>query len=92
MKLRISIWTIVGALVVVLWRLYLAATFPNPLLGTARMLVDITCPISLIRHHPMSFYSVLFVNAVTYALIGAVVEITRQHLNVSRTFRTRTAN
>jgi len=92
MKLRIAIWAIVGALVVVVWRLYLSATFPNPVLGTARTLIDVTCPIALLGHHAMSFYSVLLANAVTYAVIGAIVEITRQHLKTSRRFRTNTAN
>jgi len=92
MKLRIAIWAIVGALVVVVWRLYLSATFPNPILGTARTLIDLTCPIALVGHHAMSFYSVLLANAVTYAVIGAIVEITRQRLKTSRRFRTSAAN
>jgi len=93
MKLRIAIWAVVGALVVVVWRFYLSATFPNPLLGTARTLIDLTCPIALLgRRYAISFYSALLANAVTYAVIGAIVEITRQQLKTSRRFRTNTAN
>lgn len=79
MKLRIAIWAIVGALVAVFWRLYLSATFPNTLPGAAGTLLDLTCPIALLRHHAMSFYSVLLANAATYALIGAIVEMLRHH-------------
>lgn len=92
MKLRIAIWACVGALVVVVWRLYLSATFPAPLLGTARVLVDLTCPIALVRHHAMSFYSVLLVNAGTYALVGVLVEIVRQHHKLSHDLQTKPAN
>ena len=70
MKLRIAIWTGVGALVVVFWDLYISATFANPR-GILRTLVDLTCPIALARHHALSFYFVLLVNAATYALVGA---------------------
>ena len=79
MKSRIVIWACVGALVVMFWRFYLSATFPTPVIGAARMLVNLTCPIALARHHAISFYSVLVVNAGTYALVGAVVEMMRRH-------------
>jgi len=80
MKSRIAIWAAVGAFVVVFWTLYISATFPTPL-GAARTLIDLTCPVALARHYgPHGFYSVLLVNAVTYALVGMVVEtIRRQH-------------
>jgi len=81
MKSRIAIWAAVGAFIVVFWRLYISisATFPNPF-GIARTLIDLTCPAALVSHYALSFYSVLLVNAVTYALIGMVVEtIRRQH-------------
>jgi hypothetical protein len=78
MMLRIAIWATVGALVVIGWTLYLAATFPTPLSAPAA-LVDLTCPIALLRHYPLSFYVVLVGNAATYALVGAVVEIIRRH-------------
>jgi hypothetical protein len=92
MKLRIAIWAAAGALVVVIWRFCISATFPNPLLGTARVLIDLTCPIALVRHHAMSFYSVLLVNAGTYALLGVIVEIVRQQHKRSHGFQMNHAN
>jgi len=77
MKLRIAIWTSVGALVVVFWTLYIA-TFPTPL-GIVRTLAYLTCPIALAQHYALSFYFVLLVNAATYALVGTVVETMRRH-------------
>ena len=80
MKSRIAIWAVTGALVVVFWTLYMFAIFPAPL-GMARTLMELTCPVALARHYgPQGVYSVLLVNAVTYALVGMVVEtIRRQH-------------
>lgn len=77
MKLRIAIWAGVGALVVILWTLYISATSAT-LHGIAWVLACLTCPIVLAGHYPLSFYFVLLVNAVTYALAGAVVEIIRR--------------
>ncbi len=78
MKLRIAIWSGVGALVVVFWTLYISATSPTPL-GTVRTLAYLTCPIALAGHYTLSFYFVLFMNAATYALAGVVVETMRRH-------------
>jgi hypothetical protein len=83
MKFRIAIWAGVGALVVVLWSLYISATSPTPL-GTVRTLVYLTCPIALARHYAMSFYFVLIMNAATYALAGTVVETMRRHNKQTR--------
>ena len=69
MKLRIAVWSSMGALVVVLWTVYIAATSPAPL-GVVWNLVYLTCPISLARHHSLSFDLVLLTNVVTYATIG----------------------
>ena len=91
MKLRIVIWAIVGSLVAVLWRFYISATFPAPLAGAVRTLIDLTCPIALAGFHAISFYSVLLANAGTYALVGAIVEMLRHHKS-SRNFRTNHAN
>lgn len=77
MKLRIAIWSGVGALVVVFWTLYISATSPTPL-GIVRTLAYLTCPISLAGHYTLSFYFVLFMNAATYALVGMVVETMRR--------------
>jgi len=78
MKLRIAMWTGVGALVVVLWTLYISATSPTPL-GNVWTLAYLTCPIALAHHYALSFYFVLLINAATYALVGAVVETVRRH-------------
>ncbi len=74
MKLRIAIWACVGALVVVFWTLYISAADSAPV-GLAWTLACLTCPIALIHHYAVSLYVVLFVNAGTYALIGAFAEI-----------------
>jgi hypothetical protein len=80
MKLRIAIWTGVGALVVVVWRIYISATLSNPLGrgGLGRALVYLTCPIAMARQHPQGFYFVLIANAATYALAGVAVETMRR--------------
>ena len=83
MKFRIAIWAGVGALVVVLWTLYISATSPTPL-GNARILAYLTCPIALAHNYALSFYLVLLVNAATYALLGTVVETIRRHYNQTR--------
>ena len=83
MKLRIAIWTGVGALVVVLWTLYISATSSTPL-GIVRTLAYLTCPISLAQQYALSFYFVLLMNAATYALIGTVVETMRRHHKQTR--------
>ena len=79
MKLRIGIWAVVGALVVVFWTIYITATSPT-LSEITWALVYLTCPIALIgRHHALSFYFVLLVNGGTYAMIGSVMETLRRH-------------
>jgi hypothetical protein len=76
-KLRIAIWSGVGALVVVFWTLYISATSSTPL-GIVWSLVYLTCPIALAHHYAVNFYSVLLINAATYALVGSVGETTRR--------------
>src|ERR1700722_15802414 len=81
MKLRIAIWSVLGALVVVVWRVYISATLSNPLGadGVGRALVYLTCPIAIASQHPQTFYFVLVVNAATYALAGVVLETARRY-------------
>jgi hypothetical protein len=74
MKLRIAIWAIVGALVVVGWTLFTPAFSPAQS-GIARTLTFLTCPIALARSHPLSFGFVVLVNAGMYAFVGTAVEI-----------------
>jgi hypothetical protein len=85
MKSRIAIWATLGALVVVVWRIYISATLSNPLGrgGVGRALIFLTCPIAMAsRHHPQGFYFVLITNAATYALAGIVVETMRQYYHI----------
>lgn len=45
-------------------------------------LICFTCPVAIAgRHHPISLYEVLVANAVTYALVGLVVETLRRQLH-----------
>ncbi len=83
MKLLIAIWAGLGALVVVAWRVYISATFSNPLGagGVGRALVHLTCPIT-IASHPQTFYFDLVMNAATYALAGIVVETARRYYHI----------
>jgi len=84
MKSRIAIWATVGAIVVVVWRVYISATLSNPLGtdGLWRALVYLTCPIAIAGRHPQDFYFVLIANAATYALAGVVMETTRLYYHV----------
>jgi hypothetical protein len=84
MKIRMAIWATLGALVVVVWRIYISATLSNPLGtgGVGRALVYLTCPIAIASQQPQGFYFVLIANAATYALIGVVVETTRRHYHL----------
>jgi len=83
MKLRIAIWAGAGALVVVFWSLYISATVP-PVRGTMLTLGYLTCPITLARHYPLSFYFVVLVNAATYGLAGVILEAMRGYFQQSR--------
>jgi hypothetical protein len=77
MKLRIAIWAMAGALAVALWSLYFVFYRTHSQFGVPWVLVDLTVPVALVRHYAMSVYFVLLVNAATYALVGALVEILR---------------
>jgi hypothetical protein len=83
MKYRIAIWAIIGLLVAGFWAFFAVATFPS----TDRMrdvwpLISFTCPIALLgMHHAVSLYEALAANAVTYAVVGLVVETLRRQLH-----------
>ncbi|HTJ31483.1 MAG TPA: hypothetical protein VL346_13350 [Acidobacteriaceae bacterium] len=79
MKLRIATWAAAGALIVLLWTGYLMATHANPH-GPVLTLLCLTCPIALVRQHPMTIYVVLLTNAATYALAGTLFESVRLYL------------
>jgi hypothetical protein len=89
MKRRIAIWASAGALVVICLRLYISATFSNPLSarGIVSTLIYLICPIALVHRYPVSFYLVLLVNAATYALAGAVVETMRRYYQTTAWFQ-----
>jgi hypothetical protein len=80
MRNRIAMWAVVGFIVAGCWVLYVFTTWPftNWMQGL-RLLAGITCPITFVRHHPISLYTVLIANAATYALVGLIVETLRQH-------------
>jgi len=80
MKHRIGIWAIAGFLVAGCWALYAFATAMDPA-GRIVILVQLTCPITLLRSYPLSLYFVLTANAATYALIGLIVETLRPRLH-----------
>jgi hypothetical protein len=83
MKYRIAIWASAGFLVAGFWALFAIATFPS----TERMrdvwtLVSLTCPVAIAGiHYPISLYEVLAANALTYALVGLIVETLRHQLH-----------
>ena len=83
-KYRIGMWASAGFLVAGFWALFAFATFPST---SERMRdvwtpVSLTCPIAIAgMHYPISLYEVLAANAVTYALVGLIVETLRQQLH-----------
>ena len=87
MKYRIAIWAIVGFLLAGFWAFFAAATSPsaNERIRDVWTLVCITCPIAIVgMHHAMSLYEVLVANAITYGLIGMIVETLRKQLRQAR--------
>jgi hypothetical protein len=46
------------------------------------ILISLTCPVSIAgMHYPISLYEVLAANAITYALVGLIVETLRNQLH-----------
>jgi hypothetical protein len=88
MRNRIAIWAAVGFIVAGCWALY-AALSPSITQQTQSLwiLARITCPITFASHLPLSLYAVLIANAVTYALIGLIVETLREHRKNPRIHR-----
>jgi hypothetical protein len=82
MKRPVAIWAIVGFLIAGFWALFAFATSSS----SERMrevwpLVNVTCPISIVgMHHAVSLYEALAANALTYALVGLIVETLRRQL------------
>jgi hypothetical protein len=81
MRYRIAGWAIVGFLVAGCWALYVVgAPKGSGMEPIVSILLRITCPIALFGNHPIGLYSVLVANAVTYALVGLIVETFRRQL------------
>lgn len=80
---RIALWACAGLLVAGAWVLYVFATSPNTneRMQDVRILAALTCPITIVRTHPISLYEVLIANAVTYALVGLIVEMLRRGMS-----------
>jgi len=81
MKPRIATWAGVGFLVAGFWAIFAAATFPstNERLRDVWILVSFACPIAVAgKHYAISLYEALAANAITYALVGLIVETLRQ--------------
>ena len=84
MKYRIAMWASAGILVTGFWALFAIATFPST---SERMrdvwtLLRLTCPVATVgMHYPISLYEALAANAVTYALVGLIVETLRHQLH-----------
>jgi len=84
MKNRIVIWASAGFLVAGFWALFAIATFPstNERMRDVWTLISLSCPIAIAgMHHPISVYETLAANAVTYALVGLIVETLRHRLH-----------
>jgi hypothetical protein len=90
MKYRIAMWASAGFLVAGFWALFAIATFPST---TERMrdvwtFVCITCPIAIAgMHYPISVYETLAANAVTYGIVGLIVESLRKQLHHAQYFK-----
>jgi hypothetical protein len=84
MKFRIALWASAGFLVAGFWGIFAFVTFPstNERMREFWTLVSLTCPVAIAgRHYPISLYEVLAANAVTYALVGLIMETLRQQLH-----------
>jgi hypothetical protein len=83
MKCRIAMWASAGFLVAGFWAIFAFVTFPstNERMRDVWTLVCLTCPVAIAKHYPISLYEVLVANAVTYAMIGLIVETLRNQLH-----------
>lgn len=83
MKYRIAVWAGLGLLVAGFWAVYFAMSSKDNLIPPiVNTLVQVTCPVAIAGHHfAISVYWTLVVNAVTYALVGVIVETLRKRLH-----------
>jgi hypothetical protein len=78
------VWASAGFLVAVFWAFFAIATFPstNERMRDLWILISLTCPISIAgMHYPINLYQALAANAVTYALVGLIVEALRHEMH-----------
>jgi hypothetical protein len=85
-KFRIFLWAFAGFLVAAGWAFYAAATFPDliqakPLVWNLALLTQPLAFASMHFNFPASIYWVLITNAVSYALVGLIVETLRRQLH-----------
>jgi hypothetical protein len=87
MKYRIAAWASAGFLVAGLWALSAFATIPftSERMRHVWTLVSLTCPVAIAgRHYPISLYEALVANAVTYGLVGLIVETLRRQMHQAK--------
>jgi uncharacterized BrkB/YihY/UPF0761 family membrane protein len=87
MRSRIAMWAGAGFLVAGCWVLFVFATHPNTneWMRYVWPLAFVTCPVTAVgSRFPVSLYQVLAANAVTYALLGLIVELTRRRFQTQR--------
>ncbi len=90
MKFRIAVWAMAGFLIAAGWAVYALATFPSPITPAQPLvwnLALLTQPIAYASFHfnfAASMYLVFVSNAVTYALLGLIVESLRRQLSHAR--------
>jgi hypothetical protein len=81
---RIAMWASAGFFVAVGWALYALAAAPMTFADPVMILVQLSCPIAILRSYPIRLEWVLLANAVTYALLGLTVETLRQKLHPAK--------
>jgi len=79
-------WAIAGFLVAGGWAIYAFVTTPPALTYTDPLmtLVQLTCPIAIVRSYPLRLEWVLLANAATYGLVGLIVETLRRRVHQAR--------
>jgi hypothetical protein len=81
--IRIAMWASTGFLVAVGWGLYFASTDKaNPIEPTVYTLARLTQPFAAVTQYfnlPFGLSWAVVSNAATYALVGLIVEMIRQH-------------
>jgi len=75
MRQRIAMWAAAGSLIAAFWAFYL---FPTPPMNSTAILAlaRLSCPVAFVSFG-LRVSWVILANAVTYALIGFVIEMLR---------------